>query len=57
MCMQIKAFFHDKKKVSVCIQLLLFPVLMMAIGVLVPSVMNLGIYLGTFFRHVFELVC
>lgn len=51
--MQIVQFY---KKHQTIFQILLFPIVLMGLEIVVTTILNLGVYLGTFLRSLFELV-
>jgi len=53
MLMQIVNLY---KKHQTIFQILLFPFVLMVVNILILTIMNLGVYLGTFLRGLLELV-
>jgi len=57
MFLQIKNFWNEKRKLCLnIIQVVSFPFLMIVVSIFASAILNLGTYVGTFIRNVFELV-
>lgn len=57
MFLQVKEFLRERKKFLFNIfQIISFPIFMIVVGIFASAILNLGTYVGTFIRNVFELV-
>lgn len=57
MFLQIKKILKDKSAFFLNIfQIAIFPIFMIIVGIFASAILNLGTYVGTFIRNVFELV-
>lgn len=57
MFLQVKEFIKEREKLFLnIIQIISFPFLMIVFSIFASAILNLGTYVGTFIRNVFELV-
>jgi len=54
MYFQLKKIKSNHKKLFTIVEILIFPIVMILLDVLIKSILNMGVYLGTFLRGVFE---
>ncbi len=55
--MQIVDYYKRHRKFFVTLsQILIFPVALIVLDILIRTILNLGVYLGSFLRGLFELV-
>ena len=56
MFIKIKEKLNKNQKLRITLEVLTFPILVIVVNVFVSSIAQLGLYLGTFIRGLFELV-